>query len=61
MSKAAAQLEWENLVRDTKILAHKSEIYNGAFPADNKGLSHFDDLHLYLLQGYRPSIHLAYA
>ena len=42
-------LEWENFVRDTKILAQESEIYNGAFPGDEKGSSKFDDLPFYCI------------
>jgi 1,3-beta-glucan synthase len=45
--KQLHSLEWENFVRDTKILAQESDMYDGAFPGDEKGSSKLDDLPFY--------------
>ena len=37
-------LEWENFVKGTKILARESDLYDSAFPGDEKGSSKLDDL-----------------
>lgn len=42
-------LEWENFVRDTKILAQESDMYDGAFPGDEKSSSKLDDLPFYCI------------
>jgi 1,3-beta-glucan synthase len=47
--KQLHSLEWENFVRDTKILAQESEMYDGAFPGDEKGSSKLDDLPFYCI------------
>ena len=47
--KQLHSLEWENFVRDTKILAQESDLYDGAFPGDEKGSSKLDDLPFYCI------------
>jgi 1,3-beta-glucan synthase len=47
--KQLHSLEWENFVRDTKILAQESDMYDGAFPGDEKGFSKLDDLPFYYI------------
>ncbi|THH12768.1 hypothetical protein EW146_g7388 [Bondarzewia mesenterica] len=43
-------LEWENFVKDTKILAEESEVYNGNNPfTEEKGQSKTDDLPFYMI------------
>ncbi|KAH9038053.1 1,3-beta-glucan synthase component-domain-containing protein [Lactarius pseudohatsudake] len=42
-------LEWENFVRDTKILAQESEMFDGAFPGGEKSSSKLDDLTFYCI------------
>ena len=47
--KQLHSLEWDNFVRDTKILAQESDLYDGAFPGDEKGSSKLDDLPFYCI------------
>ena len=47
--KQLHSLEWENFVKDTKILAQELEIYDGVFPGDEKGSSKLDDLPFYCI------------
>ncbi|KAI0034779.1 1,3-beta-glucan synthase [Vararia minispora EC-137] len=43
-------VEWDNFVKDTKILAAESEMYDGASPfGDEKGNSKADDLPFYMI------------
>ncbi|KZT28283.1 glycosyltransferase family 48 protein [Neolentinus lepideus HHB14362 ss-1] len=44
-------VEWDNFVKDTKILAEESQMFNGANPfgADEKGQSKTDDLPFYCI------------
>ncbi|KAH9038052.1 1,3-beta-glucan synthase component-domain-containing protein [Lactarius pseudohatsudake] len=42
-------LEWENFVRDTKILAQESGMFDGAFPGDEKSSSKHNDLPFYCI------------
>ncbi|CAK5263450.1 unnamed protein product [Mycena citricolor] len=42
-------VEWENFVRDTKILAEESAMYNGSPPFDEKATSKADDLPFYFI------------
>ena len=41
--KQLHSLEWDNFVRDTKILAQESDLYDGAFPGDENGSSTLND------------------
>ncbi|KAI0072902.1 1,3-beta-glucan synthase [Panus rudis PR-1116 ss-1] len=50
--KQLHHVEWENFVKDTKILAEESEMYNGSSPfggMDEKGQSKADDLPFYCI------------
>ncbi|THH32853.1 hypothetical protein EUX98_g1321 [Antrodiella citrinella] len=49
--KQLHSVEWENFVKDTKILAEESEVYNGPSPfgGDEKGQSKADDLPFYCI------------
>ncbi|CAL1710231.1 unnamed protein product [Somion occarium] len=50
--KQLHSVEWENFVKDTKILAEESEMYNGPSPfgaTDEKGQSKADDLPFYCI------------
>ncbi|KAL7284815.1 hypothetical protein ACG7TL_002125 [Trametes sanguinea] len=42
-------VEWDNFVKDTKILAEESQMYNGSSPFDEKGQSKADDLPFYCI------------
>ena len=44
-------VEWDNFVKDTKILAEESAMYNGQSPfgTDEKGQSKADDLPFYCI------------
>ena len=47
-------VEWENFVKDTKILAEESAMFNGVnpFAHDEKGQSKVDDLPLEYMEGF---------
>ena len=49
-------VEWDNFVKDTKILAEESQMYNGPNPfgMDEKGQSKADDLPFYCI-GFKSS------
>ena len=47
--KQLHSLKWEKFVRDTKILAQESEIYDSVFPGDEKGSSKLDNLLFYCI------------